>query len=89
MEKNLGKLTAVDLREYWNNEATDFTPWLARPENVALLGEAVGFELEVEHTEVAIGPYSADIVAKTSGLASMWLLKTSLVNPIMITSESY
>jgi len=35
----------------WPNEAADFTPWLAHPDNIKRLGEAIGFELEVEHTE--------------------------------------
>ena len=36
--KNLGKLKRVDLRKAWNREDTDVTPWLAAPENLALLG---------------------------------------------------
>jgi hypothetical protein len=33
-------------------------------ENIGRLGEALGMELEVENTEVAVGPYAADIVAR-------------------------
>lgn len=35
----LGKLTRVDLRQYWKHEALDFTRWLAEPENVELLSD--------------------------------------------------
>ena len=35
---NLGRLQRVDLREAWLGEATYFTPWLAREENLALIG---------------------------------------------------
>jgi hypothetical protein len=48
----------------WANEAADFTPWLASPDNIKRLGDAIGFELEVEHTEVAVGPFAADILAR-------------------------
>ena len=44
----LSKITKVDLRECWQNEASDFTPWLATEENIALLADALGMnELEV------------------------------------------
>ena len=44
----LGRLERVDLRATWQSEAGNFTAWLAQPEKMALLGEAVGLELEVE-----------------------------------------
>jgi hypothetical protein len=66
MLKKLGSLSSVDVRRYWPNEASDFTPWLAEEENIGKLGEAIGLELEVEHTEVSAGPYSADILARDS-----------------------
>ena len=44
----LSKITKVDLRDCWQNEANDFTPWLASEENIALLADAIGMnELEV------------------------------------------
>ena len=66
MSKTLGELTNVDVRQQWAREAFDFTPWLARPENMALLGKALGLELETKGTEVSVGPYSADILAQDS-----------------------
>jgi hypothetical protein len=42
----LGRLEKVhDLRTAWIVESSDFTPWLALPENLKLLGEAVGIDL--------------------------------------------
>ena len=61
----LGKLTHVpDLRAVWPNEASEFTPWLAQADNLQTLGDELGLELEIVGTEVAVGPYSADILAK-------------------------
>lgn len=60
----LGRLERVDVRKYWAGEATDFTPWLAMPENIALLGEAIGLDLEVQATEEWVGPFRADILCK-------------------------
>jgi hypothetical protein len=54
----LGRLSRVDLRAVWVNEATQFTPWLAREENIALLGDAIGIELAVEAQEKQVGPVS-------------------------------
>ncbi len=60
----LGKLKKVDLREIWNGEAKDFTPWLAKEENILLLGETLNIELEVQDQEKNVGPFRADILCK-------------------------
>lgn len=60
----LGRLEKLELRSYWKKEATDFTPWLALPENIQLLSEAIGMELEVQSQEESVGPFSADILCK-------------------------
>ena len=55
-----------DLRKVWQDEAADFTPWLA--DNVSLLGEAIGVEdLELRGQEVSVGSYSLDILAHDVG----------------------
>jgi hypothetical protein len=46
--KALGRLESVDLRDVWEDEARDFTPWLAGETNLAVLGQTVGLELEFE-----------------------------------------
>ncbi len=60
----LGKLEKLDLRDYWKKEDKDFTPWLAQPDNIELLGEAIGIELELQGKEESVGPFSADILCK-------------------------
>lgn len=60
----LGTLERVDLRSVWTHEASDFTPWLAKEDNLAALGRVLGLDLELEGTEQGVGPYSADIVCK-------------------------
>ena len=52
----------VDVRTKWEHEAHKFTPWLA--ENLHLLGDATGMKLETVGTEVPVGPFSLDILAK-------------------------
>ena len=42
---NLGRLEKVGLREVWSDEAADFTPWLAQPGNLKLLGPIHGVRL--------------------------------------------
>lgn len=78
MSDKLGDLKTVDLRNLWPDEASDFTPWLAREENIGQLGQAIGIELEVEHTEVAVGPYAADILARDSGSGDPVVIENQL-----------
>ncbi len=61
---NLCKLKEIhNLRSVWPNEASDFTPWLAQDDNIAILADAVGIDIAVEETEAPIGDFSADIFA--------------------------
>ena len=71
--QSLGRLERVDLRDIWVSEATSFTPWLARPENLAVLGEALNIDLELEAQERAVGPFRADLLCKDVG-TDRWVL---------------
>jgi hypothetical protein len=60
----LGSLQRVPLREAWRHEASDFTPWLAEPENLGLLAEALGIDdLEPVGIEQWVGEFKVDILA--------------------------
>jgi hypothetical protein len=63
----------VDLRAIWTSESGDFTPWLAKEENLRLLGEAIGMELECEAQEKDVGPFRADILCKETN-SDHWVL---------------
>jgi hypothetical protein len=60
----LAKMSQIDLRDIWESEAGHFTPWLAKEENICLLGEALQLELEVEASEKDVGPFRADILCR-------------------------
>jgi hypothetical protein len=64
---NLAWPERVDLKDIWEDEPGQFTPWLAKPENLRQLGATLGLELEDSDTEVSVGGYSADIVATIAG----------------------
>ena len=57
MSKILGKLKKVNLKEIWDNEAQDFTPWLAEEENLELLSDTIRTPLELEAQEKDVGPF--------------------------------
>lgn len=71
--QSLGRLERVSLRGVWPSEASDFTPWLAQVENIAILSDAVGIDLEVEAQEKDIGPFRADILCKDT-VTDNWVL---------------
>lgn len=75
---DLGRLEMVDLREAWANEATSFTPWLAKPENLALLGDAIGLELAAEAVEQHVGPFRADILCKVATTDRLVLIENQI-----------
>ena len=66
MCENLKQLTPVDLNKVWETEPYHFTPWLAREENLTLLGEALGMELELNAQEINVGGFRADLRCKNT-----------------------
>lgn len=74
----IGRLHKVDLREAWTSESGDFTPWLAREENLQLLGEVIGIELEFAAQEKEVGPFRADILCKDTANDSWVLIENQL-----------
>ena len=71
-----GVLKQIKPRVKWNNESSDFTPWLA--EHIEELNKALGLELDIEIIEVDAGPYSADILAKDTGTDRYVIIENQL-----------
>ena len=69
----LGRMEKVGLREAWANEASHFTPWLAKAENLTLLGEAIGRDLETHAEEHRVGPFRADLLCRET-MSERWVL---------------
>ncbi|MDB9494788.1 hypothetical protein PN441_15015 [Spirulina major CS-329] len=59
---HLGSLVNVNLRKAWQNEAQNFTPWLAK--HLDQLAEKIGIPLELEGQEVPVETFAADILAR-------------------------
>lgn len=76
--QNLGRLQKVELREAWTSESSDFTPWLATEENLKLLGETIGIELELESQEKEVGQFRADILCKDTANNNWVLIENQL-----------
>jgi len=54
------------VRTVWPHEANDFTPWLAKPDNLALLAETLRLgELSNARTEVSVGSFACPTKART------------------------
>lgn len=75
----LGKIERIDdLRTVWKNEARDFTGWLAEEENLDLLSEAVGIDLDLEERESAVGSFSVDLFASEEGTGRKVIIENQL-----------
>ena len=74
----LGRLEKVALRTYWEREDIGFTPWLAQAENIKLLGDTIGIELEVEAQEKEVGLFRADILCKDTATDHWVLIENQL-----------
>lgn len=76
----LGKLEKIELREVWRHEALDFTRWLAKKENIALLSKEIGIDIEVIETEMSVGRYNVDIYARDTESNKKIVIENQLEN---------
>lgn len=77
---NLGRLEKIDLALYWQTEASDFIPWLTQSDNLKLLAESVGMDLEVVLDAAQAEELQSDLLCrdiKTGG----WVLIGNQLSP--------
>lgn len=74
----LSKLEKVDLREVWKHEATDFTNWLARPENLDLLSDEIGIDITLIQTEASVGKFNVDILSEEENTGRKIVIENQL-----------
>ncbi|MCI6868739.1 MAG: DUF4268 domain-containing protein, partial [Lachnospiraceae bacterium] len=75
--QKLGTITRIDdLRKVWKNEASDFTPWLAR--NLDILSNTLDINLELIETESQVGGYLLDILAEDSDSEEKVIIENQL-----------
>eukprot|EP01037_Dinobryon_pediforme_P001051 gene1051-1061_t len=78
MMTKLGKLEKVDLRKVWKHEARNFSTWLVLPENLEVLGAQLGIEIEPLGTEIEVGRFRIDILAKEPNTGENIIIENQL-----------
>ena len=75
----LSKLEEIeDLRTVWPHEAQDFTPWLAKEENIEILSDAIGIDISINETESSVGDFSLDVLASEVGTDKKIIIENQL-----------
>ena len=72
-------LKALDLRQVWPDEARDFTPWLAQPQNLNNLASSLNLHLDLIGSEVTLPAAGrVDILAEQVGTKSKVVIENQL-----------
>lgn len=74
----LAKIEKVDIREIWKHEASDFTNWLAKKENLDLLSEEIGIDISLIQTEASVGKFNVDILAEEENTGRKIIIENQL-----------
>ena len=73
---NFSDLKKIPLREIWQHEASDFTPWLA--DNIQILGDTLGMDLAIIDREVPVGDFFLDLLARDLGSSRTVVIENQL-----------
>ena len=77
-DRPLGRLERVEPGNVWKSERSDFTPWLAAPENLSRLGDALRLDLEPMAREQPVGPFRADLLCRDAATRSPVVIEAQL-----------
>ena len=76
--RELGTLRRIEARDVWIDEARDFTPWLK--DHIGVLGSVLGMDLDLVDSEVAVGLFACDLMAKDVG-GDRWVVIENQLEP--------
>ncbi len=74
----IGWLDRVEPGDVWPGERADFVPWLAAPEALRRLGEALRLELEPQALERRVGRFRADLLCRDAASGSPVVIEAQL-----------
>jgi hypothetical protein len=83
MKLSLGRIKTVDLRYVFENEASEFTPWLEQ--NTELLSNAVGLDITEVKREFIVGNFSCDLIGIESNTENRIIIE----NQIELTNHDH
>ncbi len=75
---DFGRLEQVELRTVWVSEDSDFASWISRSDSLAMLGEALNLELELENMEGWVSPSPRGVVCRTRGAGGYVVIANQL-----------
>ncbi len=78
IKKPLSTLKKIDLRDVWGHEAIDFTNWLSQEENLTLLSEEIGVDINLIQTEANVGKFNVDILAEEDNTKRKIIIENQL-----------
>ena len=74
----LGAIKKLHLKHLWSGESTHFTPWLS--ENLTVIAEKLGMDLELEKVEASAGDFSVDIRARDLSTGHLVVIENQFGN---------
>ncbi|MBE0617154.1 MAG: DUF4268 domain-containing protein [Proteobacteria bacterium] len=72
----LGRLRNLDVSEFWGKDGVAFTEWLTQDENLALLAETIGLDLEAAAPDGQASLAPEDVLCRDT-VSDQWVLVTT------------